>query len=141
VPFIAWGPGLVKPQAGAERALGDITDILPTLAELAEVPLPNDRVFDGQSLAALLGGKTTTHRPWIYSHLDDGRVLRNERWLLEIPGKGQPARFFDCGQDRSGQAYKLVSASEPEEARSAREQFQQILEAFPEPRARDTSAD
>jgi len=136
VPFIAWGPGIVKPAKGAERALGDLTDILPTLAELAGAELPRDTAFDGKSLLGLLRGETTSHREWIYSFLDDGRILRDARWLLEIPRGGRPERFSDCGERRDGTGYVDVTGSGSAEVKAARERFAKILAAMPEPRPR-----
>ena len=126
----------MKPAKGAERALGDLTDVMPTLADLAGAELPKDRPFDGQSLAPLLRGGTTKHREWIYSFLDDGRILRDNRWLLEIPGGGQPERFFDCGEHRDGTGYEDVSGADTAEAQAARERFSKILSAMPEPKPR-----
>lgn len=136
VPFIAWGPGLARPAPGAERALADLTDILPTLAELAGAELPKDQPFDGKSFAPLLRGETTKHREWIYSFLDDGRILRDNRWLLEIPGGGKPERFFDCGEHRDGSGYQEVTGAETAEAKAARERFAKILGAMPKPEPR-----
>jgi arylsulfatase A len=136
VPFIVWGPGLVHPRPGAARALGDLTDILPTLAALSGATLPKDKTFDGKSLLPLLRGETTAHREWIYSFLEDGRILRDQRWLLEIPGKGKPERFFDCGESRDGKGYHQVAPAEDTEAKAARERFARILAAMPEPKAR-----
>ena len=56
-----------------------------------------------------------------------GRVLRDERWLLEIPMQGKPERFFDCGACRDGSAYKDVTGSNDPEVKA---RFAQ-LEATP----------
>ena len=141
VPFVAWGPGWVKPMPGATRALGDLTDILPTLADLSGTPLPKDTTFDGKSLGPLLRGETTTHRQWIYSHLDDGRILRDARWLLEIPKGGGNAKFTDCGESRDGTGYRDVSDSADAQVQAARKRFAEILAQMPEPKPRtDVSA-
>ncbi len=84
----------------------------------------------------LLRGETSRHRDWIYSFLDDGRILRNDRWLLEIPGQGEPERFFDCDKSRDGKDYKLVTDKPDAEAKAAREGFAKILAGMPEPRPR-----
>lgn len=140
VPFIVWAPGMVKPVKAASRALGDLTDILPTLAQLAGAQLPNDQPFDGKSLVPLMLGEAATHREWIYSFLDDGRILRDDRWLLEIPGKGKPERFFDCGESRDGSGYKDVSGAATGDAAAARQRFARILGEMPEPKPREVSA-
>jgi arylsulfatase A len=136
VPFIVYGPGWIQPRQDAARALADLTDIMPTLAGLSQAALPKDEVFDGKSMVPLLRGETSRHRDWIYSFLDDGRVLRDDRWLLEIPGKGQPERFFDCGQCRDGSSYKRVNPARNAEAQEARERFSRILSSMPEPKPR-----
>ena len=71
----------------------------------------------------MLRGEKERHRDWIYSHLDDGRILRDERWLLEIDKAGQGERFFDCGRSRDGSGYKDVTGSADPEVKAARERF------------------
>lgn len=132
VPCIIRGPGV---QRGlVSRAVGDLTDIMPTLAELSGAALPGDRPFDGHSLLPVLRGTREFHRDWIYSHLDDGRIIRDARWLLEIDKGGQRERFFDCGDCRDGSAYRDVSDSADPEVRQARERFAAVLASLPEPR-------
>ncbi len=74
MPCIIRGPG-VKPGL-VSRAVADLTDIMPTLAEFAQVELLRYVVFDGSRLGPVLRGEADKHRDWIYSHLDDGRILR-----------------------------------------------------------------
>jgi hypothetical protein len=124
-------------------AVADLTDIMPTLAELAGAKLPADRPFDGHSLLPVLQGKAAKHRDWAYSHLDDGRILRDERWLLEV-AKGNDlanAKFFDCGDSRDGAGYKDVTASADPEARAARARFDAILAAMPQPKPNGADRD
>jgi len=135
VPCIIRGPG-VKPGL-VVRAVGDLTDIMATLAELSGAELPKDRVFDGHSLVPVLRGGKERHRDWIYSHLDDGRVLRDERWLLEIAKGGKGETFFDCGDSRDGTGYKDVTGSSDPDVKAARARFAEILAGMPEPKPRD----
>ena len=134
VPCIIRGPG-VKPGV-VTRGLGDLTDILPTLAEVSGATLPKDRPFDGRSLAPLLRGETNKHRDWIYSHLDDGRLLRDSRWLMQIDMGGKGEKFFDCGESRDGTGYKDVTTADNAEVKAARVRFAEILAALPEPKPR-----
>jgi hypothetical protein len=130
-PCILRGPGI--PAGRVSRALGDVTDVFPTLADWAGVSLPADRPYDGKSLLPVLRDGKETHREWIYSHLDDGRVLRDERWLLEIAAGGKGEKFFDCGSSRDGTGYREVTGSEESEVREARLRFGRILEGLPRP--------
>lgn len=138
VPCIIRGPGIQR--GVVSRALGDITDIMPTLAELSGAELPKDRPFDGHSLLPVLRGEKDAHRDWIYSHLDDGRVLRDSRWLLEIPVGGKGGKFFDCGESRDGTGYKEVTGSSDPEVKAARARFAEILAKMPEPKPGNRAA-
>jgi len=135
VPAIFVGPGVKK--GLTSRAVGDLTDIMPTLAEISGAKLPTDRPFDGYSLLPVLSGKQSKHRDWIYSHLDDGRILRDERWLLQISKedakKNIGATFFDCGKSRDGTGYKDVTDSSDAEVKAARAHFATILSKIPIP--------
>jgi arylsulfatase A-like enzyme len=55
VPAIARWPERIPP--GREvRSMATMMDWLPTVADVAGAPLPDDRVFDGRSLAAVIQG-------------------------------------------------------------------------------------
>ena len=139
VPAIFLGPSVKK--GVTSRAVADLTDIMPTLAEISGAKLPTDRPFDGFSLLPVLSGKQAKHRDWIYSHLDDGRVLRDERWLLQISKEGAKKnageKFFDCGSSRDGTGYKDVTDSEDAEVIAARAHFANILSTIPKPEPHD----
>lgn len=131
VPCIIRGPGVQR--GVVSRAVADLTDIMPTLADISGAELPKDVPFDGHSLMPVLRGEKEKHRDWIYSHLDDGRVLRDSRWLLEIDKAGKGERFFDCGESRDGSGYKDVTTSADPEVVAARKHFAEILATMPEP--------
>lgn len=138
VPCIVRGPQV---RSGVvSNALADLTDILPTLADIAGTKLPAEIPFDGRSLLPLLKGETDKHREWIYSHLDDGRILRDSRWLLEIDKGGRGERFLDCGQSRNGDGYREVTPATNPEAAAARQRFTEILAGIPEPKPHPTAA-
>ena len=138
VPCIVRGPGVKR--GLVSRAVADLTDIMPTLAEFSGAELPKDKPFDGHSLGPVLRGEKEKHRDWIYSHLDAGRVLRDSRWLLEIAKGGHAKKFFDCGESRDGTGYKDVTDSTDPEVKTARKRFDGILASLPEPKPRtDTS--
>ncbi|MEX2172798.1 MAG: sulfatase-like hydrolase/transferase [Pirellulaceae bacterium] len=132
VPLIVRWPGTVK--AGAtSRELVSVADLFPTLVELAEAKLPADHEIDGKSLAPTLRGESQKHRDWLFSYLGPGRMIRDERWLLEVPGEGRPERFFDCGESRDGQGYKDVGSSTARGVVAARERLTAILKDLPGP--------
>lgn len=131
VPCIIRGPGVQK--GVVSPAIGDLTDIMVTLADVSGATLPADIPFDGESLLPVLRGQQAAHRDWIYSHLDDGRILRDAHWLLEIPKGGGQERFFYCGENRDGSSYQDVTKSTTPEVVDARKRFDDILSSIPKP--------
>jgi arylsulfatase A len=132
VPFIVRCPGTVK-NGVVSRGLTDVSDIFPTLTDFAGAKVPKNHTLDGKSLAPLLRGETTKHRDWIFSYLGPGKILRDERWLLELDDKRGKERFFDCGERHDGTGYKDVSDSNEKEVAQARERFEKLLEKLPGP--------
>ena len=57
VPCIAWGPGIGVQEGRDSSAVIRAMDWYPTIATLAGVKLPNDRVIDGRDMTALLSGQ------------------------------------------------------------------------------------
>jgi len=138
VPLIVFGGGVKK--RGATRELADLTDVLPTMLELAHVKLPDGYEIDGKSLAPFLAGRTDTHREWIHSYIGTSQMLRDKRWLLEAvnPILGLPrGRFYDCRADRTGKEYRDVTDSKDPAVLAARKRFDEILSHFPPIRKND----
>lgn len=93
VPLIANWPGHIK--AGTEvDDMVDLTDYLPTLAEVAG--LEDDGVTrDGISFAPILfGEKRSRVRPWVYCEHGKRRSVRSPDWRLYGDG-----RFYDLEND------------------------------------------
>jgi len=127
VPFIANCPERVRGGV-VSRDLMDITDFVPTMAEMAGAKLPENVTLDGRSFAPQLRGEKGKPREWIFSYLAYERMLRDRRWLLEGDG-----RFFDCGESRNGTGYRDVTGSSNAEVTAARARFEKILEGLPAP--------
>ena len=145
VPFILNAPGLV-PAGVVTDALTDITDIFPTLIELAGVSMPQDHEVDGHSLAPLWLGETTeSPRDWIMAMgfgpaaFRDGRVesvkqfadrvVRNERYKLWVEN-GRPSRLFDVLDD-PGETRNLID-SDAQPIAEARRALEQAVAGMPE---------
>lgn len=137
VPMIVNCPGRVRP-LGLCDELVDLSDVLPTLAELAGAEVPQDRPIDGRSFAPLLLGKPYEPREWIYSYLGGKRVVRTKRWLLEDNSPEQFGRLYDCGTSRDGTGYREVTASTDPEVLAAKQMMLQILADKPVPQVSDT---
>ncbi|MCA8989577.1 MAG: sulfatase-like hydrolase/transferase [Planctomycetaceae bacterium] len=94
VPWIANWPGTIESGQVSQRMV-DLTDLLPTLAEVAGLP-PDPHPRDGISFAPLLGGdpETLQERPWIFTELRGKRCARSRNFRLYDDG-----RFFDLKTD------------------------------------------
>ena len=140
VPMIVNCPGRVE-ALGKVDSLVDLTDVFPTVAELAGAPLPQDRPIDGRSLVPLLQGDKTPIRDWIYSYLGDERILRTRRWLLEANSPHKPGRFYDCKNRLDGKGYMEVTNSNDPEVVAARKRFDELLKdkAVPDLSPKDPS--
>ena len=132
VPFIVHGPGLVKP-IGECRELVDISDIVPTICEVAGIELPAGHVIDGVSFAPYLRGEMKPLRRWIYAPLGGQRVVRTKRWLLENNSMNAFGQLYDCGTSRDGTGYQDVTASQHPDAVAARKWMREILADKPVP--------
>jgi len=132
VPLIVRWPGVVKPGV-VSRELVSVADIFPTLVEIAAAKLPAGHVIDGKSFVPTLRGESKKHREWVFSYLGPGRIIRDERWLLEVPGQGQPDRLLDCGDSRTATGYQDASDSTAAEAVAARTRFTALLKDLPGP--------
>ena len=144
-PLVVNGPGRVSTGVVTE-ALVDLSDVLPTFAELAGAPPPEDLELDGRSFAPLLlGAAQDSPRSWILA-MGGGtarrtaagvvgarpyadRVLRDRRYKLWIED-GAPTRLFDLRAD-PGETANLI-ASEEAGVKAAKEHLEAAWHGFPE---------
>jgi arylsulfatase A-like enzyme len=125
VPLVVNCPGRVS-QGRVSQALADCTDFLPTMLELAGVPLPADRPVDGKSFAAQLTSNPNPPpgREWIFAQLAETRVVRDRRFKLYSTGT-----FYDVAADPL-EKVDLAGGSDPEAAK-ARARLQAVLSELP----------
>ncbi len=115
-PLLMRWPGHIPPGRRIPQIAGAI-DLLPTLASLAGIRLPDDRPLDGRSLEPLLTGSAdSTDWPdrMIFSHWAGKVSVRTQRWRLDAAG-----HLFDMERD-PGQ-HRDVSAERPEVTNRLRE--------------------
>lgn len=114
VPFIARWPGKIPSGRVSDQVL-TFWDILPTLAEIARLPVPSK--IDGISmLPALLGKKQESHDYlyWDYGHVRRvfKQALRAGDWKGLRVGVGSPLELYNLKKD-PGET-KDVAAEHPE---------------------------
>ena len=134
VPFIASWPSEVGPGLVCED-LVDLSDFLPTLADVMGAKVPNEHEIDGRSFLPQLLGEPGEPRDWvrIYSNPrpEDPKknprafFARDERYKLYDDG-----RFYDCVADPKEEA-PLPQASLSPETQEVRAMLQAALESAP----------
>lgn len=67
VPAIFWWPGQIEPEVISD--IGSTLDLLPTIADLAGTPLPDDRIYDGYDLSSVLrSGEDSPREEMFFYH-------------------------------------------------------------------------
>ena len=102
VPLLARWPGVIAP-GGVSGVVAGHWDVLPTLAELAGAPVPED--IDGLSLAPVFrgGARPREHEflYWDYGHTRDAflQAVRAGDWKAVRPALNQPTELYDLAAD------------------------------------------
>lgn len=112
VPLIFWYPKMFKQNLQSD-ALVELVDIVPTLLEIAELPIPDD--LQGKSLLPILTGAKSPdhHKDYVRSEFYDtlgmrpdqghefnyGTMLRSERFKLCIYHGHEKGELFDMHND------------------------------------------
>jgi arylsulfatase A-like enzyme len=126
VPFIASWKGVTPPGRVVPDAI-DLSDILPTIAEVARAPLPAGVAIDGRSFVPQLRGERGSPREWVYSQLGEARFARDRRWILHGDG-----RLHDLEADPL-ERNDLAASADPAAA-AARRRLRAALEGLGPPR-------
>ncbi len=148
-PFVVNCPGIV-PSGMVTDALGDITDILPTCAELGRAHLPKDFVFDGVSLANVILGKSRdSSRKWIMAMGGNGggsaaelsenglenqyrfrdRVIRDKEYKLFISSERKPQKLIAILDDPE-EKNDLLQSNDPK-VKAEYEKLWKVALSFP----------
>lgn len=87
VPMMIYAPGVEGLVQGRQNIQADLTDVLPTLADIMgfEFPEGYDKL-DGKSMWPYLTQKTDKHRDYIYAMRLDAQMIRNDKVLKDGHG-------------------------------------------------------
>jgi len=147
VPFFVRWPGSISANITSSAMISHI-DFLPTVCDIVNIEMPNDRKIDGKSILPLLKGETkNSPHKYLYHHWDryfpnpyniwavtDGRykLLRNL-----FPWKEEPDKL----PEPFGELYDLkndpdesndISAQHPEKVEELRREFLRWFESVTE---------
>jgi arylsulfatase A len=119
VPTFARWTGVI-PQEATDDHLIDISDILPTFAELTGAALP-EVSLDGQSFAGLLTGQDYQPRQWVISETGPKHFVRTDKWKLLHDGT-----LFNLRAD-PGEERPILPEQDSEDSKAARKELGLIL--------------
>ena len=86
VPMLIYAPCLKMTKKGEQDILMNLADVLPTVAELVGVRLPDNYEVNGVSLLPYLTTSRETHRDWVYAYRSGMQLIRGNKVLRD--GKG-----------------------------------------------------
>ncbi len=78
VPLIIYAPGMNLTKKGAQDVLANMSDMIPTIAELGGVKIPDSYEINGESLIPFLTTSKTKHREWIYGYHKETTIIRGD---------------------------------------------------------------
>ena len=96
VPTVAHWPAQIAP-GGVENKLASLLDLMPTFSALAGVPLPDDRVIDGEDISGVLTNRSEPRAQRFYylaAFSSEVVAYRDGDWKIKLPRSGYP-RFLD----------------------------------------------
>jgi len=136
VPLIASMPGTI-PAGTRNTDLVDLSDVMPTLADMARVSLPDDDTTDGVSFAPQLRGNEGTPRDWLFCYYwprpvqnpdwrPERRFAFDKEWKLYADG-----RLYHWSEDPLEQNMIEQGEGGPA-ARRAREKLGKALDSMPQ---------
>lgn len=141
-PFIIhWPAGLKTSKGAASNALGHVTDILPTLLDVAKVPYPASyrgsslTPLDGKSLLPVLQGKSGTGRKDIFFEHVNGKAYIKDGWKLVMRTNGKEWELYHLEKDRNES--RNLAAEQPEKLnrmKAAWEQWYGSMKPYIKPR-------
>lgn len=122
VPLIANWPGVIE-RGRVSGDLIDLSDFLPTFAEITRAPLP-DQPVDGRSFAAQLRGQAGQPRQWVHVQDKSQRYVRNRGYILT--NKGALRAVVEIGQPPA----KPISGALNNAQRAAFDELKAALQAM-----------
>ncbi len=117
VPFLIRWPGHIGASKKIENIAGAI-DLLPTLADLAGIPITSTKPLDGISLKPLLVDSEHSHQ-WpdrmIFSHWKNRVSVRTQQYRLDHSGQlydmtSDPGQHHDISKEQTKIAARLSEA-------------------------------
>ncbi len=105
-PFIAYWPAVIKERGGVSRQIGHITDLMPTMVEIARATYPKEfkskaiLPMEGKSLVPIFAGRPEERSMPIFWEHEGNRAVRLGDWKLvsRFPGEWE---LYNLKADRT----------------------------------------
>ncbi|TWT57831.1 Arylsulfatase [Thalassoglobus neptunius] len=127
VPFVMRWPNRILPGRLTGATICQ-TDLLATMAELLDVPLPDGAGEDSQSFLPVLLSEDSQHTrvPMIHHSSGGGFAIRDGNWKLILPHRKQKSELYNIRED-PGEQHDLL-AEHPEIASRLTSAITEIVE-------------
>ncbi len=131
VPTVFWGPGNVEP--GVVSKMGSTLDLLPTMSKLSDIKLPQDRIYDGFDLSAILKGENANPRKeMFYYHGSRVFAARKDDYKAYFY-KNNPVGYPENIEELESSEYELYNLQhDPSERFDLADQYPEILKEIEE---------
>jgi len=100
VPAIAVWPGKIKSKR-VQSGIFSSLDLLPTIANWANISLPKDRKFDGEDVSQIILGNKPYTKGRDFAYYSYGKpnlqAFRSEDWKLVLPAEGRYKNLINIG--------------------------------------------
>ncbi|TWU27894.1 sulfatase-like hydrolase/transferase [Bythopirellula polymerisocia] len=124
VPMIVRWPGKIPADSKCDDLI-DVSDFLPTLAEVAGGELPSGITLDGRSFANRLEGEGSGPREWVFAEHKENAFVKDRRWKLFSDG-----RLYDVQEDSNEQSPLKIGDVPHADSRAASQLNEAIHELF-----------
>ena len=119
VPLILKGPGL--PEGKIIRGLVQHVDLVPSILDILNIPISNEKAFEGRSLVRLINGEVQEGHPAIFveeAYHERKRAARTTRYkyIRALSKEGAMCRCCQCIHGGLEELYDL--SKDPEETRN-----------------------
>ncbi|QXD23200.1 sulfatase-like hydrolase/transferase [Opitutia bacterium ISCC 51] len=135
VPLIVSWPGSAA-KGHVVDDLVDCNDITRTLFDVANIPLPEGEIFDGESILPQIKGQKGEHRDWLYIYHDplpgvnkEDRVLRSWAFDKQYKLVKETGELFDLRIDPE-ETSPIDMATANDEAKAAHAKLKKINDSM-----------
>lgn len=128
VPFIVYAPGQNLSKSGEQDILLNLSDVLPTLADVMGCPIPDDYSHNGKSFWNWLTTDKSKHRDWLYCYQSQRQLARGDRVMKDGRDK-----WWDVTESPADLiSYRQITDwnSESQEFRDQRDQLVEVIKPF-----------